>query len=46
MLYPQIGLSFYLTITGLIILTAIVASIYPAVKALRMNPAEALRIEI
>ena len=46
MLYPQIGASFYLTITGLIILTAIVASIYPAVKALRMNPAEALRIEI
>ena len=46
MLYPQIGLSFYLTITGLIILTAIVASIYPAIKALRMNPAEALRIEI
>lgn len=46
MLYPQIGMPFYLTITGLIILTAIVASIYPAVKALRMNPAEALRIEI
>jgi len=46
MLYPQIGMSFYLTITGLIILTAIVASIYPAIKALRMNPAEALRIEI
>lgn len=45
-LYPSIGASFYFTLTGLIILTAIVASIYPAVKALRMNPAEALRIEI
>lgn len=45
-LYPSIGVSFYFTLTGLIILTAIVASIYPAVKALRMNPAEALRIEI
>jgi len=46
MLYPQIGVAFYLTITGLIIVTAIIASIYPAVKALKMNPAEALRIEI
>ena len=46
MLYPQIGTAFYFSITVLIILTAIVASIYPAIKALRMNPAEALRIEI
>ncbi len=46
MLYPQIGTAFYFSITGLIILTAIVASVYPAVKALKMNPAEALRIEI
>lgn len=45
-LYPQIGVAFYFTITLLIILTAIVASIYPAVKALKLNPAEALRIEI
>ena len=45
-LYPEIGMGFYFTITVLIILTAIVASIYPAIKALRMNPAEALRIEI
>ena len=45
-LYPQIGLTFYFTITILIILTAIVASIYPALKALKLNPAEALRIEI
>jgi ABC-type lipoprotein release transport system permease subunit len=46
MLYPQIGTAFYFSITVLIILTAIVASIYPAIKALKMNPAEALRIEI
>ena len=46
MLYPQIGTAFYFSITVLIILTAIVASVYPAIKALRMNPAEALRIEI
>lgn len=45
-LYPQIGLSFYFTITILIIITAIVASVYPALKALKLNPAEALRIEI
>jgi len=46
MLYPEIGTGFYFSITILIILTAIVASVYPAVKALKMNPAEALRIEI
>lgn len=45
-LYPEIGIEFYLTITGLIILTAIVASVYPALKALKLKPAEALRIEI
>jgi len=45
-LYPQIGVSFYFTITILIILTAILASIYPALKALKLKPAEALRIEI
>ncbi len=45
-LYPEIGLEFYFTITLLIILTAIAASIYPAIKALKLNPAEALRIEI
>ena len=45
-LYPEIGLQFYVTITGLIILTAIVASVYPALKALKLKPAEALRIEI
>ena len=46
MLYPEIGTAFYFSITVLIILTAIVASVYPAIKALKMNPAEALRIEI
>ena len=45
-LYPEIGIGFYLTITFLIIFAAIIASIYPALKALRLNPAEALRIEI
>ncbi|MFP4620064.1 MAG: ABC transporter permease [Bacteroidales bacterium] len=46
MLYPEIGTTFYFSITGLIILTAIIASVYPAVKALKLNPAEALRIEM
>jgi len=45
-LYPEIGIQFYLTIVLLIILAAIIASIYPAIKALRLKPAEALRIEI
>jgi ABC-type lipoprotein release transport system permease subunit len=45
-LYPEIGVQFYLTITFLIIVTAIVACIYPALKALKLKPAEALRIEL
>lgn len=45
-LYPEIGIEFYLSITLLIILTAIFASIYPAVKALKLSPAEALRIDL
>ncbi|MFP4018591.1 MAG: ABC transporter permease [Bacteroidales bacterium] len=45
-LYPAIGVGFYFTITLMIILTAIIASVYPALKALRLRPAEALRIDL
>lgn len=43
--YPEIGAGFLLLGTILIIFTGIVASIYPALKALKLNPVEAIRTE-
>jgi len=44
-LYPSINMTFYIGVTILVILTGILASIYPAIKALRLKPAEAVRSE-
>lgn len=44
-LYPSININFYIGVTILVILTGILASIYPAIKALRLNPADAVRSE-
>ncbi len=44
-LYPDLPTSFYFEIGGVVILFAILASIYPAWKAIRLAPAEAVRAE-
>ncbi len=44
-LYPRIETSFYFEIAVVIVIFAILASIYPAWKAIRLQPAEAVRQE-
>ncbi len=43
LVYPSLYLSFYILLTGMVLLTAILSSIYPARKALKLDPAEAIR---
>jgi ABC-type lipoprotein release transport system permease subunit len=43
--YPSIDNSFYFGLSFLIILTGIIASIYPARKAIKLNPADAVRTD-
>jgi len=43
--YPQISAGFFGIVTILIIITGILSSIYPAMKALKLNPVEAIRAE-
>ena len=43
MTYPMLEPYRYVQITVLVLVTAILASIYPALKALRLQPAEAIR---
>jgi ABC-type lipoprotein release transport system permease subunit len=44
MLYPNLPLSMYIMLSLMIILAANIAALYPAVKAIRIQPAEAVRI--
>lgn len=44
-IYPVISTSFFVTVTLLIIFTGILSSVYPALKALKLDPADALRTE-
>jgi len=44
-LYPSLSWNFYLVVAFLVIFTGIAASAYPAWKALKLNPADALRTE-
>ena len=43
--YPSLYFDFYIGMTILVIITGIISSIYPARKALRFNPAAAIREE-
>lgn len=42
-LYPILPLYFYLSITVMILFTAIFSAVYPAIKAIRLKPATAIR---
>jgi putative ABC transport system permease protein len=42
---PQINAGFFVVITIMIILTGILSSVYPALKALKLNPVEAIRTD-
>jgi ABC-type lipoprotein release transport system permease subunit len=42
-LYPVLPLTFYPILTLMIILSAIIAAIYPAIKAIKLKPATAIR---
>ena len=43
MIYPTLEPSFYLNVTIMVMIAALLASIYPAIKALQLKPAEAVR---
>jgi ABC-type lipoprotein release transport system permease subunit len=43
MLHPVLPISFYISITIMILITAVFSAIYPAVKAIKLKPAQAIR---
>jgi ABC-type lipoprotein release transport system permease subunit len=45
LIYPRITLGFFGIVTILIVITGVLSSFYPAVKALKLNPVEAIKSE-
>jgi putative ABC transport system permease protein len=43
MLYPFIKTSLYGVLTGMMVTTSVIAALYPALKAIRLKPVEAIR---
>lgn len=43
MLHPVLPVSFYISITIMIFITAIFSAVYPAIKAIKLKPAQAIR---
>ena len=43
MLHPVLPISFYVSITIMIFITAIFSAVYPAIKAIKLKPAQAIR---
>ena len=44
-MYPTLSWDFYLMVGALVVVTGMLASVYPAWKVLKLNPADALRTE-
>ena len=44
-IYPSVGLDFFFGVSFLIIFVAVLAAIIPALRATKLNPAEAVRVE-
>ncbi len=44
-IYPEVDNIFYIILTIMVIITAVIASIYPAIKALKLKPVTAIRNE-
>jgi ABC-type antimicrobial peptide transport system permease subunit len=45
LIYPEITFAFFIGVAGLVIATGMLSSVYPAIKALKLNPVEATRTE-
>lgn len=45
MVYPSLGFGFYIELAALVVIIALIAGLFPALRAIRMNPAEAVRGE-